>query len=141
VKSVGGLAADDFQGDIEVHVSAADGLFVPLLDTLTTGSTRSDGTPVRAMARFTGTLLWTDFPAVVDQLRPYWTQHGLEHMSGSVDGDMLVLSDGADSVTLPAPEMIEFFWGVPDQDSFPSVPARWRAAVPVPLCPYGLDFI
>jgi GNAT superfamily N-acetyltransferase len=141
VKSLGGLAAEDFQGDIEVQVSAVDTLFVPLLDMLTAGSTRSDGSSIRTTAAFVGTLLWTDFPGVVDALQPYWKQHGLERMSGCVDGEMLVLSDGKDAVELAAPEMTQFFWGVPDNESLPPVPERWRGAVPVPMRPYGLDFI
>jgi len=94
----------------------------------------------RVKAAFGGTAEWVDFEACVAQLKPYWERHGLAAMRGAATATGLELTDGRDTVRLEPPEMIEFFWGAPTTTA-PAVPSQWRAAVPVPLRMYGLNYI
>ena len=89
-------------------------------------------------APFDGTLLWVDFERCVEELRAYWESHDLPRMRGYEADGVCVLSDGYQKVALPPTEMLEFFWGGPPRAP---VPNEWTNAIPVPLCPYGLDFI
>jgi predicted N-acetyltransferase YhbS len=135
---LGALAPENFSGDVDLRLSAHDTLFVPHLDAMVEGCTRADGSPCREVSTFGGTLFFTDFPLVIRALLPYWRTHGLENLQAGQDGNTCLLTDTVDAVTLDAPAMVEFLWGAPDA---PAPPVRWQAALPLPLCPYGLDFI
>jgi len=91
-----------------------------------------------ADATFSGTILVVDGPALLDQLRPYWEQHGLAPLHGLPREQGFSISDATTSVALTDDRAAAFLWGAPDA---PDIPETWRTCLPLPLCEYGLDYI
>lgn len=83
-------------------------------------------------------MVWGNFPACIAALAPHWRAHGLPALHGEECDGQLVLTDGATRLTLSPPDMCAAVWGAAEA---PSLPAEWQPALPLPLCPYGLDFI
>ncbi|MCX7003511.1 MAG: GNAT family N-acetyltransferase [bacterium] len=91
-----------------------------------------------ADATFSGTILVIDGPALLDQLQPYWEQHGLAHLHGLPREQGFVIGDATTSITLTDDRAAAFLWGAPDA---PAMPEGWQHCLPLPLCEYGLDYI
>jgi GNAT superfamily N-acetyltransferase len=88
-------------------------------------------------ATFSGTILVVDGPALLDQLRPYWEQHGLAHLRGLPREQGFAIGDATTSVAVTDDCATAFLWGAP---AAPDIPDAWRHCLPLPLCEYGLDY-
>lgn len=93
---------------------------------------------VRVPAPFDGTLVWGNFTACVAALANYWQACGIPALHAKETAAELLLTDGTHTVRLSPPAMCAAVWGAPDA---PALPPAWQSAFPLPLCPYGLDFI
>lgn len=91
-----------------------------------------------ADATFSGTILVIDGPLLLDQLRPYWEQHGLARLHGLPREQGFAMCDATTSVTLADDCAAAFLWGAP---AAPAIPEHWQHCLPLPLCEYGLDYI
>ncbi len=91
-----------------------------------------------ADATFSGTILVMDGPVLLDQLRPYWEQHGLARVRGLPCEQGFAVCDATTSITLTDDRAAAFLWGALDA---PAIPQPWRHCLPLPLCEYGLDYI
>ncbi|MCX7848287.1 MAG: GNAT family N-acetyltransferase [bacterium] len=89
-------------------------------------------------APFDGTLLWSDFSSAMASLLPHCNAHAVPPLHGEQLLNGLALTDRSVRAVLSPSEMCAALWGAPDA---PALPLPWQSAFPLPLCPYGLDFI